>query len=714
MRGADCAEPMASCPGPQARRASRTRPSGFPAREGLAGLLGLILAFLILPIGAARAGAAPLRLPEHAELVRASGHLSALHDPDGRMTLREAMAATAAFSPLPGAFNGGPAQEGAWWLRLTVEAGAHSGGLWLMQMSAPYTDFIDIYAPGNTDDARSQMPPRRTGSLVPLGERDVFSPVFVVRLELQAGETQDIYIRLAGTRSLSAAPVLWRVSPFLGQAAFNLFLVAYIVGAASLTALGAIIFGVWLRSAAFAWYGAYLGCAALVILGNTGFATLLLHPLSPAFVLRMQGVWGCCAIATAAFVVRSIFCAGGHHPVLRRVLSMLGLLSAGYMVASAFGYYGVILPYLHINLLVLCLMLPWLAAMHVRRGEPAAWWYFFGFSVYALSGIWFTLIVLGLLPASSLGTGVNQIASLFTMVAILVGLATSVRAGARERRDLQAEVLRASQRKERELEEAVAARTRALEEEVEARCAAEGALLVALREQRHFLTMVSHEFRSPLAAMQVAIAVLEPKVSDASALARREARRIARMVRRMSHLVDAFLTEEVLDRRVVHLRLAPTDVAALVVETCQDVAHQTARDVQAVIRAEDLDDAVLEVDANLLRAAVENLLGNAVKYASAPIRVALKREGEGLSIAVADSGPAIPVAEQPFLFDRHYRGAGVNSQAGLGIGLSIVQRIAASHGGAVRLDSVEGVGNTFTIWLPYAGESEIDQPNGEA
>ncbi|WP_165933818.1 sensor histidine kinase [Aquabacter spiritensis] len=674
----------------------------------------MALALILLLVVTATAAAAPLSLSARDEIAPTSGHLSVLHDPSGRMTRDEVMARSEAFEPIPGTFNAGTAQKGAWWLRLTVEPEAGSGGLWLMQMSAPYTDYIDVYASDDAEGGQGPVAAKRTGSLVPLGEREIFSHLFVVRLDLREGQRQDIYIRMAGSRSLSAAPVLWRVSPFLSEVTFNLFTVAYIVGAASIMALGAVIFGVWLRSAAFAWYGAYLGCAALVILGNTGFATLLFHPLSPVVVVRMQGIWGCCAVAAAAFVVRAIFCADGHHPLLRRGITALGLLSAGYMVASAFGLYGAIAPYLHINLFLLCLTLPWLAAMRVRRGEPASWWYFVGFSVYALSGIWLTLMVLGVLPASPAGTSGYQIASIFTMVAVLVGLATSVRAGARERRDLQVEVLRASQRKERELEEAVAQRTHALEGEVEARRTAEGALIVALREQRHFLTMVSHEFRTPLAAIQVAIASLEPRVADMDAAVRREARRIARAARRMSHLIDAFLTEEVLDRRVMHLRRARTDVAALVMEICQDMAHQTGRDILAETHLADADRAILEADADLLRAAVENLVGNAVKYGGGPIRARLAQVGEGLSLAVTDSGPAIPETEQPFLFDRYFRGAGANSQSGLGIGLNIVQRIAAAHGGSVRVETVHGAGNTFTIWLPYAREDIIDQPGAGA
>ncbi|MCP6151348.1 HAMP domain-containing histidine kinase, partial [Klebsiella pneumoniae] len=87
---------------------------------------------------------------------------------------------------------------------------------------------------------------------------------------------------------------------------------------------------------------------------------------------------------------------------------------------------------------------------------------------------------------------------------------------------------------------------------------------------------------------------------------------------------------------------------------------------------------------------------NAVKYGGGPIRARLAQVGEGLSLAVTDSGPAIPETEQPFLFDRYFRGAGANSQSGLGIGLNIVQRIAAAHGGSVRVETVHGAGNTFT------------------
>ncbi len=113
---------------------------------------------------------------------------------------------------------------------------------------------------------------------------------------------------------------------------------------------------------------------------------------------------------------------------------------------------------------------------------------------------------------------------------------------------------------------------------------------------------------------------------------------------------------------------------------------------------------MIEGDELRLEQVLQNLLSNAIKYSPAggPITARVEQQGGTVCVAVADQGLGIPQDAIPQLFQRFYRAANVDAGSikGLGIGLYVVKEIVTLHGGAVRVDSVEGIGSTFTISLP--------------
>lgn len=677
--------------------------AGRPARaRGLLLALWALIALLLAPVSARATG---LTLTGEDLTVSAAGHLFVLRDPEGHMTLETVMAAGERFAPIPGTFNAGYS-TGAWWLRLTVRADQAGAGEWLLELTAPFVDSIDVYVPAAADAAPAPLVHRRTGGMVPPAERDLFSHLYAVRIDLPAAATQDIYIRLSGKRALTAAPTLWRLSAFMSHATAHAAMISVIVGAAGITALGAIIFGLWLRTSAFVWYGVYLSFAALVVLGNSGLTAFLLHAVPPPIILRLQGVIGSTTILAAVLMTRAIFCGNGQHPRIARIFAGCAVVALAGVGASALGYYSTVAPVLVAVLLLLCLLEPWLAIMRIRRREPAAGWYGVGFSIYSLSGIWFCLMILGIVPMSTAGERGYQIASLLTMVAIFVGLATSVRAGARERRDLQEKLLHASQQNTRALEQAVAQRTAALEAEIDGRRAAEAALREAMREQRHFLGIVSHEFRTPLASIRVAIATIERRLGEADTIARREATRIVRTVGRLTQMIDVFLAEEVLDKSAVQLRRVPVHLPTLAQDICQEQHAQSGRDIHLVAG----DVPVIEADHDLLRTAIDNLVNNAVRHTQGAVRLAVEADAAGITVTVEDDGPGIPEAERHLIFERYYRASTAPAHAGVGIGLSLVRKIVGLHGGTVDVAAAPGAGSRFSLRLPVGPQPAAGTP----
>jgi two-component system sensor histidine kinase SenX3 len=112
----------------------------------------------------------------------------------------------------------------------------------------------------------------------------------------------------------------------------------------------------------------------------------------------------------------------------------------------------------------------------------------------------------------------------------------------------------------------------------------------------------------------------------------------------------------------------------------------------------------VDADRELLGLALRQLLDNALKYSPPTSTIDIHAQGNGtVVIAVHNSGSTIPEQDQARIFERFYRGAQARHVPGTGIGLAIVQQIAAAHRGTLTVASSSGAGTTFTLSLPLGG-----------
>ena len=213
--------------------------------------------------------------------------------------------------------------------------------------------------------------------------------------------------------------------------------------------------------------------------------------------------------------------------------------------------------------------------------------------------------------------------------------------------------------------------------------------------QRRFLDDAGHELRTPITIVRGHLEVLDPAdpadVRETVALVDDELGRMNRLVSELLLLARAEQPEFV--------RLQPVDVAALTTEVFGKVRRLGEREWQlgATARAD------LLLDPQRVTQAVVALADNAVHYTRPGDRVVVgsRLAGGELHVWVDDSGPGIAEADQARVFERFARGgAGVRRTDGAGLGLSVVQAIAAAHGGRVELHSRPGEGATFSLVLP--------------
>ncbi|MCP5027344.1 MAG: HAMP domain-containing protein [Actinomycetia bacterium] len=221
-------------------------------------------------------------------------------------------------------------------------------------------------------------------------------------------------------------------------------------------------------------------------------------------------------------------------------------------------------------------------------------------------------------------------------------------------------------------------------------------LEASFTDQRRFIQEASHELRNPLAVMRTNLDVVlaDP---DADAIDLRKAGEIVhRATERMSRVIEDLVTHARLESPQV--ADDPVDVADLIeAVTAEFVSTADARGIDLV--AGDAVDLRVCGDRVMLQQALGNLVGNAVRLApeQSTVQIAAGADREWVWITVADEGPGIPPSDHDRVFRRFWTGSESPVQSGLG--LSIVRQVIEGHGGRVGLQSEEGSGSSFSIWL---------------
>ena len=220
--------------------------------------------------------------------------------------------------------------------------------------------------------------------------------------------------------------------------------------------------------------------------------------------------------------------------------------------------------------------------------------------------------------------------------------------------------------------------------------------------RRDFVANVSHELKTPVGAIRVlADAVVE--ASDDPAAVKRFAGRMLTESDRLTQLVQQIIELSRLQGDEPLEAPVAVDVDEVVTAAVDTVTVDAAAKGISVVTGGTKGLAVLGNE-DQVAAAVTNLVSNAVAYSDpgSSVSVTAKADAGGVEIAVVDQGIGIPQDELDRIFERFYRvdPARHRSTGGTGLGLSIVKHVAATHGGEVRVWSVEGQGSTFTLTLP--------------
>jgi signal transduction histidine kinase len=242
---------------------------------------------------------------------------------------------------------------------------------------------------------------------------------------------------------------------------------------------------------------------------------------------------------------------------------------------------------------------------------------------------------------------------------------------------------------------------------------AEAELRDALRVRDEFLSIASHELKTPLTAIQLSIqnqARMLRAAGSGAPLGRlaRSSEILSKEIRRLSALVDNLLDVSRISAGKLMLSPEPTNFSVLVREVLlREMPVLNRAGIKLTLEIE--DGIALELDRLRLDQVVTNLVSNAVKYApGSGLGVCLRRDGETIRLDVCDGGPGLAPGDEIKIFSRFERAAAsATSIQGLGLGLYISRQIIEAHGGLITVANGSEIGACFTIALPLQAKGKL-------
>lgn len=640
----------------------------------------LTMALWLLTWAALPTGALAQPLPDEPLVRFDAGQLSALRDQSGQFGLAEVRAAFARneFRALPGNLSVGYVPD-AYWLRLSFKRLPSQPPVGWLEVLPTYLDRVELFH----INPQGGVVQKQGGDLVPQSAKEEAYRGTLFKLDLAPGQ-HEIYLRLQTTSTMVAVVKLWQPQAFgthlrytyLGFGLyFSLILTVLVFNAVN-----------WLvsRRIIFLGYTGYLLVNGVQWLGISGFVSEFIFPQTPALANLTLGLALSFSSAMTFVFIAMLFELKQHHPWVRRIYQagvVIALLTA---LAIPLGYYQTFLPWVFWTAVVSMGAAFWPLRRLWRSQQVWARLLVLAYLVYAALLMFNVLGALAVIPFSEantyVGMGSNIVHILLLHFTILLHY--------------------------RRIE---AAHTRALEKA--ALTDRQMALESSHREeQSQLLAMISHEIRTPIAVIDAAsesLRLLDDGHAGTDQDRQRRYDRIHQAVQRMKMVMELSVVQAENERLPFELRLFDlTWLTHDIIELSGDEA------LQRVEFDSPDEDVTVQADLQLVRVALLNLLGNALKYspANSPIRIRVHNadtaQGRGVQWVVEDQGLGIPAGMEQAIFEKFHRGDQPEKQPGMGLGLFLVASIAARHGGHVKADNIAPQGARFSLWLPRTASSQ--------
>lgn len=226
-----------------------------------------------------------------------------------------------------------------------------------------------------------------------------------------------------------------------------------------------------------------------------------------------------------------------------------------------------------------------------------------------------------------------------------------------------------------------------------------------------FVSMASHEFRTPLSTILSSVSLIEKYIENGSyENTPKHIKRIKNSVKGLTDILNDFLSVDKLENQKTEIKITEFDYSAFVKEIVEDMQNMS-QEGQLIDWKITAENTVMNCDVNILRNILYNLLTNAIKYSSEGQRIIYHSwlTSDSIRIIVQDFGIGIPSHEQKLLFTRFFRAKNATNIKGTGLGLNIVRSYLKMLGGTIKFSSEEGKGTTFEIEIPINQTQDKDE-----
>lgn len=605
----------------------------------------LLLLFLLCDT----AHAQPLvALDREAGMIPLHGRMEWLIDAGGRLHPDGAAAATT-WKVLRGSPNAGFTTD-AVWLRFKVLQ-ATDARSWRLELRNTLLEDVRLYQRDSNGVWQVQLSGRNVQhNAWPLDTR---SPTF--RLDLPPGR-HELMLRLASRSSLSTSLRLWEAERFYASARDEALVWGGYFGLYGLVILIQFLFWQWTRESLSGWYVPYAALNFLGILMTVGYPQNFLG-LSADIVTLVLGI-AICAVLYVSIRFSSVLLELGENMPRLNQLVLKGAAAVSILTSLlvAVGQYAVGVAASQIVTLALIMIMSAASIILLRRGHVPARFYLLAFGVFYMGILIRYLRNLGWLEPGIVTDYSIQVGSVLHMIVMCLFIVYRYNG------------LRVALRVEQ----------------------------AARQEQRDFVAMVSHELRTPLAIIGTSVQRLAAHLDAPVEKSLKRCANIWAATRRMTDLMDNYLTAERMDSSEQSMRLRRCDLSGLFKELVSEWPEDRIR---LTVRSLPDDFAC---DPDMLQVALRNLIANAIRHSpdDTAIDVMVRGNGYGgVTVHIVNRGEEIPADERPLLFQKYYRGRASRGKTGAGLGLFLVKKIIEAHGGRVEVHCDSGV-ITFKAWVP--------------
>jgi signal transduction histidine kinase len=609
--------------------------------------------------------------------------------------------------------------KSAYWLRLNVENNSNKAIDKMLELSKARLNYVNFYQ----IDAIGQVKTYLTGDLLPFSSRPYPSRFFVLPVNIPAQSKVTFFIRVQSESSLVIPLKLWSPKRFYSSERINYAFQAMYLG----LAIGMILLNLLIFISIKDYnYLLYAGLASSLVFSITALNGLQKEflPFDSELYFRIASPTGF-AIAQifAVYFLRNMLKTWISIPKFDPWLKALALCHLCLPFAYLLSEHLFVIPGQILNFVTMTTIFV-VASQAVLRKQREAYFFFIAFFIIILAGAVTAAVPLLIFPVSVFSLNALQIGSAIEMVLMSFAIAdrfhilrVEMLSAQSKALSTQEKLVESLKKSEKILEDKVTQRTtelqsvnkdlqmtlldlrevqkKLIESETKAKLGEEYAKK-ALDEQRQFIAMVSHEFRTPLAIIDSANQLLERKIQYKSDTASILAR-VRRAVSRLTNFLDNYLTQDRLASYELKLNYGDVSLRDLV-SSVVDYARLISDQFSLVVDL-DVNLVSFKADPDLLRILVFNLVSNAVKYSPAgqPVILRIYKQDQFFKIEVIDHGFGVSEQEIPYIFKIYARGKQASVVPGAGLGLSLVERITQLHGGTIEFKSTEGVGTHVIV-----------------